>query len=254
MNIYRTAPVLVVALGLNGCGIVSEGRDILAGLTNPLVVQTLVLGVELPDGTDDITFPEEFSAGSSGTAFLADAGNVADLENAPISGAEVLMQGEELDESGPGAYTLAPGTLPYAAGQDWSLRISTGGNREASARIALAPAADFDLPLVHSAGSGLNIDLTGQGFDGAFVVVNDAEGNITFDNRPEGIREFYDFTRGEPAGLIEIPGDAFPDAGPYAIGVAGIQTTTGRANMERMNTALSTMMSGNLVFEPIIVE
>ncbi|TVQ92992.1 MAG: hypothetical protein EA397_05745 [Deltaproteobacteria bacterium] len=254
MSIYRTVPVLWVALGLHGCAIVSEGRDILAGLTNPLVVQTLVLGVELPSGADNITFPEEFSAGSTGTAFLADAGNVADLENAPISGAEVWMQAEVLDEAGPGAYTLAPGAMAYAAGQEWSLRVSTGGNREASARISLAPAADFELPLVHPAEASLTINLTDQGFDGAFVVVNDAEGNITFDNRPQGIREFYDFTRGEPAGIIEIPGEAFPDAGPYAVGVAGIQTTTGRDNMERMNTALSSMMSGNLVFEPIIVE
>lgn len=252
MFIIRTAPLLIAALGLQSCAIVNEGRDILAGLTNPLVVQALVLGVELPGG-EEITFPDEFSAGATATAFLADAGNVADLENAPIAGATVTFDGVELEEAGNGAYALPPGETSYA-GSSWSFTASTGGRHQASATVALAPAATFTLPLSVQSESSLTIDLTGQGFDGAFVVVNDSEGNITFDNRPEGIREFYEFTRGDEVAEVIVPGAAFPAPGFYAIGVAGIQNTSGRANMDRMNTALSNFMSGNLVFEPIIVE
>jgi hypothetical protein len=254
MNITTTGRLLAAGLALQGCGVFNEGRDILEGLTNPLVVQAIVLGADLPDDAQGVTLPSEFSAGSTATAFLADAGNVADLDRAPISGATVRMQSETLGQAAPGTYTLTPGALAYAAGQSWSFSASVGGRNSATATIALADSADFDLPTEHAAGQGFSIDLTGQGFDGAFVVVTDSSGATTFDNRPTDIRGFYELTRGEPAGVVAIPATAFPEPGVYLVGVAGIETTAGRANMSRMNTALSSMLSGNLVFEPMLAQ
>ena len=99
----------------------------------------------------------------------------------------------------------------------------------------------------------VSVDLTGQDYDGAFVVVVDQDGNIVWDNRPEDIRGVYELTRGEPAGEVAIPAEAFPQVGAYLVGVAGIRTTTGREDLEGMNTVLSTMMAGQLKFEPLVV-
>jgi hypothetical protein len=254
MTKIRPGRLLVAGLALAGCDAFNEGRDILEGLTNPLVVQAIVLGVDLPDDAEGIELPAEFAAGSTATAFLADAGSVADLGNAPVIDATVRMQNETLGAIAPGAYQLTPGALAYNAGSSWSFSASVGGGNSATASIALADSADFTLPTEHAAGNGFSVDLSGQGFDGAFVVVTDSSGAITFDNRPTDIRGFYELSRGEEAGVVEIPGTAFPSAGAYLVGVAGIESTTGRESMSRMNTALSSMMSGNLVFEPMLAQ
>jgi hypothetical protein len=249
-----TRHIVLIALVGTGCNLFREGRDILSGLTNPLVAQALVLGVELPDEAEDIPLPSEFTPGASATVFLADATSVTDLENAPVSDARVRFEDERLSETGPGTYVLAAGTMPYAPGQTWDFRASMDDRNAATAEVGLAASADIDLPSDLSAGQAFSIDLTGQDFDGAFVVVTDSTGAVTFDNRPTDIRGFYNLTRGQPAGIIDVPASALPTAGLYLIGVAGIESTTGRANMDRMNTALSTFMSGNLVFEPVVVD
>lgn len=246
--------LLPAALVLSGCQAVNEGRDILEGLTNPLVVQALALGVELPEDAQGVTLPPEFSDGATATAFLADAGNAAELENAPISGATVTLQAEELEPTAPGSYSLSPGILPYDAGEAWSFSATINDSRAATATVNLAPAADYTLPTDLTAEEGFDIDLTGQGFTGTFIVVTDSDGETTYDNRPTDIQGFYDLTQGDDVTVVQVPGTAFPEAGVYLVGVAGIETTSGRDTMERMNTALSSMMSGNLTFDPIVVQ
>lgn len=254
MNATRTGCLLAAGLALSGCAAINEGRDILAGLTNPLAVQVIVLGTDAPDDTMGAELPEEFSSGATATAFLADAGNVADLDRAPIVGATVQIESETLNADAPGVYTLTPGSLAYTAGQSWSFSATLDGRSSATATIDLARSAAFDLPenFVHD--SNLSIDLTGQNFDGAFAFVTDSQGNTTFDNRPTDIRGFYELTRGNPVTTVPIPAGAFPEPGIYLIGIAGIRSTSGRENMTRMNTALSNMLSGTMVFEPLMAQ
>jgi len=247
---HRLALASLVFLG--GCDLINEGRDLIGDLTNPLVTQALVLGVAPPEQASDADLPDEYSEGAGATVFLADAADVADLENAPISGADVSLRGTAVSETGPGAYALQPGELSYEAGSTWTLTVGLGGDT-ATADIVLPPGADFTVPETHTANQGITVDLTGQEFDGAFVVVVDEEGSVVYDNRPEDIRGLYDLTRGEPATTVDVPGQAFPEPGAYLVGVAGIRTTTGRADLEGMNTVLSTMMAGQLVFEPVVV-
>ena len=100
-----------------------------------------------------------------------------------------------------------------------------------------------------TANTAVNIDLTGQEFDSALVIVMLADGGVTYSNQPDGIREFYDFTHGsELVTTVEIPAEAFPSNGVYAIGVAGL-THTVAEDLTEMNTALTSIMAGKMVFE-----
>lgn len=246
--IHRVALAGLLLLG--GCDLIDQGRDLIGDLTNPLVTQALVLGVAPPSEASDIDLPPEYAEGAGATVFLADAADVADLENAPITGADVSIRSVAVAEVGAGGYALEPGDIAYAPNETWELQVTLSGD-SATAGIALPPPADFTVPAAHTVNSGLTVDLTGQDFDGAFVVVVDDGGNIVYDNRPTDIKGLYDLTRGEAAGVIEIPATAFPQVGGYLVGVAGIRTTTGREDLDGMNTVLSTMMAGQLVFEPL---
>ena len=248
-----TTLALVASLvALGGCDLISEGRDLIGDLTNPLVTQALVLGVQPPDETSEVDLPSEYSEGTAATVFLADAAEVDDLENAPISGATVLVETEELSDLGQGAYGMEPGPLAYASGSTWTVSVTLSGDT-ATAAVDLPPAATFDVPETQTVNTGLTIDLSGQEYDSAIVVVLDQEGEVVYDNTPQDVKALYDFTRGDSATTVDIPAEAFPQVGPYLIGVAGIRTTTGRDSIEGMNTALSTMMAGQLRFEPVAV-
>jgi len=181
---------------------------------------------------------------------LAEAGNVANLENAPIGGAPVTLQDVDAPEQQAGAYAIAPGPLSYEANADWTLSVDLNGDL-ASAVVSLPPPATPDLPTLHSENTPIEFDLTADEYDGVLVVVVDFNGEITYDSRPADIREVYDLARGGPVTTVQIPGTAFPAAGAYAIGVAGLRTTTGRNDIEGINTVLTTMMAGQMVFEPI---
>lgn len=245
----RTTVLFVALAPLAGCDLIENGKDLIGDLTNPLVTQALVLGVT-PPSSGDITVPAEFADGVGATVFLADAADVADMENAPIQGAQVSLDGRTFTEGAPGAYVLEPGATTYVAGAIWSLSVGIGDST-ATADIQLPAPASFDVPTAHPVGTDLTIDLTGQEFDGALIVVVNQDGDLVYDNRPEDIMGLYELTRGESVGAEVIPGDTFSAEGGYAIGVAGIKTTTGRDALESMNTVLSTMMAGNMVFEPM---
>jgi hypothetical protein len=241
----RVALVAVLPLMTAGCGLFDKGKDLIDGLTNPLVAQAIVLGAQLPQDAGDIDFPAEFADGVTVSIFLADAADVADLENAPIGGAAVTVEQTTIPEVQPGAYALEPDAT-------WEIAVTIGGS-SSHADVDLPPPADFTPPAQHSANTPLTVDFTGQEFDGALLVVVDQDGAITFDNRPADIRDVYNLTRGEAPGVIEIPASAFPAAGAYAVGVAGIRSTSGNDRMDGMNTVLSSAMAGQLVFEAMAV-
>ncbi len=248
----RTPIVLLPVLALAGCDLIREGQDILSGLTNPLATQALVLGVVPPDEAEGVPLPSEFQDGVGATVFLADAGDVADLENAPIDGAQVTLEEEPVPAQGQGTYLLEPGTLAYAPGTTWTLQVTVNGDL-AEGRIDLPPSPDVAVPQTLAPGDGLSLDLTGQDYDGALVVVVDQNGELVYDNRPEDPSGFYELTRGEPVTVLDVPGDTFSEPGPYLVGVAGIRTSTGRDAVDAMNTALSSLMAGQMVFEPVVV-
>ena len=124
---------LIGVLLLGGCDLIDQGRDLIGDLTNPLVTQALVLGVAPPDEASDIDLPSEYAEGAGATVFLADAADVADLENAPISGATVTLHGQAVGELAPGSYALEPGAISYESGGTWQLAVTLSGDTATAA-------------------------------------------------------------------------------------------------------------------------
>lgn len=251
--------IVLALLSLTGCEAFQKARDTLDGVLQPVVVEGLVLGIQAPQGTgaDDLFQDSPYAAGTAVTAFLADAQEVADLENAPITDAEVVVDvGDatfDIPALGEGGYSRVPdGAMVYDAGQTWSLSITRTADGESSTGVAsLALPADHDfseqLPMFHTAGEAIDLDFTGLDYDAALVVVLDQDG-VAYSNEPTTIREVYEFTHGNGDLTTEtLPGEVFTEGGIFLVGVAGM-TNTRAADLEGVNTALSTVMMGKMRF------
>jgi hypothetical protein len=248
-------PILLLSLlPLVGCGKIEEIQDVIDGLTNPLVSESLLIGVLPPDSDQIDLSGTPFEDGTALEVFLADAASLDDLEQSPLDGAVVTVKSPgngtlELVAGGNGVYSLN-GTqgLEYEAGLDF---ILTATLSDVAHRVAVtAPhAPDLDLAAQHPVGEPLLIDLSEYDYDNVLVVVFDAQsGEVSYTNRPEDIVEVYEYTHGEgQEDRHEIPGSAFPRASAYAVGVAGMRNAT-EDDFESMNTALSSCLMGQMRF------
>ncbi|TNE87401.1 MAG: hypothetical protein EP330_18210 [Deltaproteobacteria bacterium] len=247
----RTLPLLLL-LPLGGCDLFNSGTDIVNGLLNPLVAEGMLLAT-VPPGSGD-SAGESFSLADAGldegtslTLFLADAASVTEIENAPVTDATVFIHGEEASGGEGGLYTYAGSGLTYEEGATWNLDVDVA-DTSARAALHLPQEPTFTAPTL-TANTAVTVDLTGQGFNSALVVVLEATSGLTYSNQPTGIREFYDFTHGgDDVTTVEIPAEAFPGDGVYAIGIAGLVHTVGD-DLTEMNTGLTSIMSGKMVFE-----
>ncbi len=230
--------------------------DVYDGVTAPIVTQGLVLGIEPPPSEVDLT-GSDFASGASATVFLASAEEAQNIENAPIDDGDVSLSGGNLaslqaTNLGDGAYQVGPDpALEYQDNATWTLTAETT-NDTSTADVTLPAAANFTFDQNHTASQPITLDVSGQGFTDILIVVMDnASGDSTYDNRPQGIRELYDRSRNNtPLTTVEIPGSAFPDQSVYAIGVAGLTHTTAD-DLEFMNTLLSSISAGKMRFTAI---
>ncbi|MCB9777942.1 MAG: hypothetical protein H6742_05215 [Alphaproteobacteria bacterium] len=250
-------PLVVVG---TSCEQIGDIKDTVTGLTNPMVVEAIYLGVLPPDaGVLDLS-KSEFVDGESVTVYVADAASVADIDSSPVTGADVALVSDgnggrfPLEEVSDGKYT-AKGRdgLVYSA-EDVAIAIDLDGD-DATHRISVQapPPADAGIAETHVQGEALTVDISGQGYDSLLIVVIEpASGEISWTNRPETIQELYDLTRSSDVDdlIVEIPGSAFPDAALYAVGVAGLDAAA-VDDMEDVNTGLSTLLAGEWRFYPV---
>lgn len=239
-------------LAMTGCQIFDDAKDAYEGLTNPLVAQGLLLGIEAPQSDLVDTSETDLKPGTGLTVFLADAASADDMENAPVEGATVSLRGDKFgsmpaDDQGGGTYTIEPTTdIEYVDRAEWTVAMNVGEDAS-TAYVELPPGADVNIPETMQPGAALPLNVSGQGFNSLLVVVVDVgTGEITFDNKPETITDIYNLTHGsEEVSTLDIPGTAFAQESVYAVGVAGMQHTEGD-DLENMNTILSSIMMGKM--------
>ncbi|MFT5682470.1 MAG: hypothetical protein ACI8RZ_003388 [Myxococcota bacterium] len=260
--------LLLGALALSGCGKLGEIQDTVEGITESFVVEGIYLGVEQPD---DVDLSDTAFSGARFTAFLADAGQINEIEEAPIEGAALMLlspgNGGTLPmvDGGGGKYELsADDGLEYVSGEEISL-TSNYNDAARSLSVDAPPAPSLDIDPAHTSGTPMAVDLSGQGFDAALAVVMDVEtGEITWSNEPQDISALYDMTH--PGGIgfgesedtddtliIEIPAKAFAAESYYIVGVAGM-VVADTDTFENVNTALSTIMAGKLRFADVCTD
>ena len=122
----RLSLLLPVAL-LAACDLgerIDDIQDDLGDITSTRVIEGILLGVEEPEIEELDLSDTEFASGASLNVFLADASDVADLENSELDGASVKVTSETmgsvaLDAAGGGLYTVTgEDGLQYVAGED----------------------------------------------------------------------------------------------------------------------------------------
>lgn len=249
----------LVLLTLTGCEQVKDIQDTVNGLTNPLVAAGIHLGVEAPES--DVIHLENtpFAEGASVKVFLFDAADASSLGDTPVEGAVVDLVSASnggafgLEDKGGGAYTArgADG-LTYAAEE---ITVDIDYADEAHSLSSVAPEApEAGVATTHTAGNPMNIDLSGQGYDGIQVVVlSMSDSEVTFSNEPETIEELYTLTHGSGAVSLEVPAKAFAQPGIYAVAVAGT-VNADVDGMVEVNTGLSALVAGKFRFYPVEVE
>ncbi|NOY28061.1 MAG: hypothetical protein GXP62_19525 [Oligoflexia bacterium] len=257
------APVslgLVAALPISGCAQVDDIKNTVNGLTNTMVVESLLLGVEAPDTNSKLDLSgSDFAQGTTVKAFLADASDPTSLTDAPVKGAAVNFVSDgnggqlALKDNDDGSYSANENDqgLVYVAEQV-SLSADYGDTIH-SISVNAPPLATVDIGANHTAGDSLTIDISDQDYDGLLVVVLSGPNvDLSFSNIPTSIDEVYNFTHGDSPLTVDIPGDTFSDAGLYAVGVAGTRNA-GSDDMTQVNTVLSTFVGGQFKFYTMTV-
>ena len=250
-------------VGLVGCDGIADIQESIDGFTNTTAIEAIVLGVVPPESDvlpDDIA--DVMGAGTSFKALVVDADAVAAMETAiPIDNASVWVEGAPMGTVAAyslleGLYTLEPGMgLEYAAGETWNIGVMVpGADNAGQVKITLPEATEFSLPETSPVGASMVLDLSGQGFNWAFVVVtNVVSGEVTYTNENEvsSVVDIYEVTHGESTiSNVTIPGVAFPVPGVYAVGVAGM-VHQGESAASNVNTLLSGAIAGQMRIEVI---
>ncbi|MCB9743273.1 MAG: hypothetical protein H6741_07555 [Alphaproteobacteria bacterium] len=254
---HRLALLLPLGL-LAGCEQIDAFKGVVEGLANPMVTQAVLLGVEQPQSEDVDLSGTDFGDGATIQVFLADAASVDDIENAPVSGADVQVRVGDvaavfLTEDTDGAYSATGGDgLDYTNNAETVLTIDYADDTHRMTST-LPAAVNADVPSTHSANTAMNVDLGGT-YDAVLsVVVNGASGEVTWSNMPEGPREYYDLTHGEGGvSSLTIPAGAFPSGCACAVGIAGLENAQ-TADLDNVNTALSSFTTGKMKFHAVVV-
>lgn len=240
---------------LTGCTDFALLQSALDDFTNPLVAQAFYVGVDpLPAGLDLGENP--WALGSTARVLLADASALSDLADAPVTDAEVVIESADdvvpLNSEGEGSW-VADGTdgLTWRPEAEAVLAI----RRDEDSRIALTTPHSpvVQLPTIHEHGIDLDLDLGDQEFDNLLVtVVRLSDGATVYDSTPVDIMEIYRLTHSSSSLTASVPGSAFTEPGPYAVGVAGL-VNADPDDYEGVNLALSALTAGAMVFVPVQV-
>jgi hypothetical protein len=240
-------------LALAGCSVV----DKLEGLTNPLVAEALVLGVQEPSTAELDPAAAGLPPGAGATVFLADAKSVDDLEDAPVGGADVVYRDSTgsypMSEDDAGEYrvdSVETDGFDYVADDHAEITATIEGEDHTVSVRTSAP-VEVAIPLTHAAGQPLTVDASAADIDNLLVVVFRADdGEVVFSNEPKDIGEFYDLAHAPGTRVVEIRGDALAAETLYGVGVAGL-TNGVESEFVSVNTALSAIMAGELRFYPV---
>ena len=245
---------------LTSCELINSKLERIEELTHGFVVGGVYWGLEDFQSQYMDLNTTDFAANAELSIYLANATIREELSANPVSRADVFLstgtvQNFSIPESSDvlGTYSSSSlNGLVYMGGEYATLDI-THSQIPHQIGIEVPNAPNFTLPASHTLGDGISIDLSGQGFYEAFVVVVRADdGSITYERRPDDIESLYQFAH--PNGVllteeseyietIDIPPSAFPVYNLYAIAVAGIKSSS-QEDMVDVNIMLSSFIAG----------
>jgi hypothetical protein len=228
---------------LIGC---DEIDMLFAGLTDKDIAEGVVLGVEADPGID--LTGSAYEVGAHGAAYLSD------MTGGPAIGALSLVT------PGGGTATLAEAEQGVWATQSNTAFVYQPGevyaiHRDGSEilRATAAAAADLEIPTTHAMATTMAVDASDQDFDALMgVVLNLTSGEMTWSKAPDSAGAAYELLIADPSLAYDIPAEAFPTPGNYAIGLAGLQTNK-PDEVTDVNSLASLMGTGVLHFHKVVV-
>ena len=228
---------------LFGC---DEIDSLFAGLTDKDIAEGVVMGVETDPGID--LTGSAYAVGGRGAAYLSD------MSGEPVSGDLSIVSATggsmQLMEEEQGVWaTDANAAFVYHPGEVYAIHRDGAEILRATA----AGAANLAIPGTHPAGTSMAVDASDQDFDALMgVVLNLTSGEMTWSKAPDSPGAAYDLLIADPSLAYDIPADAFPTAGVYAVGMAGLQTNKPE-EVTDVNALASLMGTGVLHFHKVVV-
>jgi hypothetical protein len=230
--------------GLMGCRLFGSLQEAVDLLENPVTMQGIYVGLDVPLGLD--TAGTDLESGAQAQAWVQETST--DGVNT-ATGSKVSLVADRAgsvklaEEEG---YWSANGLdgLEYVEEDDVRLIVAVGGvaGERSSIRMSTPLGAVVDIPENHTAGVGIRVDMTDQYFDnGGVLVANLFTGEEVW-------RSDYDIQ--EPVDpdnlLIDIEGTVFLPDQLYGIGVLGLVASDEDA-LQDLNKIGSGMLSGVMV-------
>ena len=247
---------------LLACGVVAElekVKDTIEGLTNPMVVEVIVLGLEEPEheGLAAALEAGEVELGTSVAVFVADSDSSEEVNENTIDDATVEVETDDATlaaahDAATGAYLVEPGDgAVYTAGSTWHIRVEQG-DAVAELNGELPESLEVTVPEEHEPATDLVLNLNGSDHDSALAMVVDLNGEVTWTNQPETAEDYLSWLLDEtPLTTLTIPAEAFPDPSFYVVGLAGLKHSKGADHVSGANSLLSAMMAGKMHFYPV---
>jgi len=246
VNLLLPLPVFLL-----GCQLFQDLKEAVDDLTQPILMQVVYIGLEEPDSSEGIDLERtKFSRGSTVKAVVYDANLSSGTK--PASGAAVALVSDTygsvgLAEDSPGSYA-ADGFdgLDYWPGDEIDVVADYGGGRHWIGMRSPDPAS-LVISEEHSAGMGISIDLRGQGFDNAVIVVLDisGSGDVIWESP-------FDLTQPRDSDNLmqTIPGDTFEEENLYVVGVVGLEAAD-EDDFHEVQVLGSGMLAGTMVMHPV---
>jgi hypothetical protein len=246
--VVRVTVGCCLGFGLSGCALFEELKSVVDELTEPVVMQAIAVGLAEPDPSWGLDLTgTEYEGGSTVQVWISDANTSSGF--APARGARVSFVSDAngsfgLSEEETGYYVVSNiDGLRYSSNDDIDLVSDYAGERQ---RISMRtpPVADVSVPTDHTPLLGMTIDIRGQGFDNAAVVVFD----ITTGRAVSVWESDYDKTKPEDSSNLvqSIGGDTFQPNRIFVIGVAGL-TASSPGDLHGLQVLGSGMMAGSMV-------
>lgn len=225
-----------------GC---EEIDALFAGIADPDVAEALVVGVEKPEGLD--LGSTRYNGNGRAGVYLRH------MEDGPVTDATVTLGSPNdgtitLNEDGDGVWSSpADSGLHYQVGATYTIERDGVELHRAEA----APAPLLSLPQGLAAGAPLKIDASDQDFDGLLAVVLDPlTGEELWTNTPSDAETIRALLLEDPELAFDIPAEAFPAPGYYAVGVGGLRVNE-MADVSEVNSVASVMATGVVVFSAV---
>ena len=237
-------PLMIAWYGLvtlSGCRLFGSIQEAVDLLENPVTMQGIYVGLDVPPGVD--IEGTDLDGGAQAQAWVqrTSTDGVETATGSKVSlisdraGSVKLAEGE--------GYWFANGLdgLEYVEEDDIRLIVDIGGERS-SVGMSTPLGAVVNIPENHSAGTSIRVDMQNQGFDnGGVVVANLLTGEEVW-------RSEYDVEVPlDPDNLlIDVSGEAFLPDQLYAVGVVGLTAST-EEDLQDLNEIGSGMLTGLMV-------